>query len=161
MKTRYICTIVAILTLLAACGQAQSATPSTPPKNTPVPDPAHALVSSWSTTVTKEDLLRVAPDFKQEFMCDNAGTFVWKFKPDGTFTIDQTALEGCPKLAQTHIESPWSNEGQLVTFAKGTPDQEVYQWTVGGDLLSFEHQSGNCIPCRATNTANPWKRLKN
>src|SRR6266545_7473123 len=41
MKTRYICTIVALLTLLAACSQALGVTPSTPPTNTPAPDPAH------------------------------------------------------------------------------------------------------------------------
>jgi hypothetical protein len=158
MMMRYICAIVAMLILLAACGQAPTATPSTPPTNTPAPDPAQALVGSWTTTLTKEDLLRVVPDFKPEFLCDSAGTFVWQFNADGTFTIDQTALDGCPTPAQTHIESTWFNAGNLVTFAKGTPDQEEYEWSMEGELLAFKHVSGACIPCRAGNTANPWKR---
>jgi hypothetical protein len=133
-----------------------------PADGTPESTPASAaLTGAWKVMATKEDLLRVAPGFPQDFLCDNAGTFVWNFNADGTFTIDQTALEGCPSPAQTHIESTWSSEGDLVTFAKGTPDEEVYQWSVDGDRLTFEYRSGNCIPCKATNTANPWQRLSN
>jgi hypothetical protein len=153
MKVRLCCTIIVLLALCAACGQAPSAL-----SPTPAADPVQALVGNWTTTVTKEDILRVMPDFKQKFLCDNAGTFVWKFKADGTFTIDQTALSGCPTLAQSHIESTWSNEGNLVTFAKGAPDQEVYEWAVKDDMLTFTYRSGDCVPCQATNTANPWKR---
>jgi hypothetical protein len=159
MKTRSIGIIVALLTLGAACSQAPSATMGTPPPTSRASRPAPALIGSWTTTVTKEDLLRVAPDFKPEFLCDNSGRFVWTFKGDGTFSIDQTVLPECPPAAQTHIESTWSNEGKMVTFAKGTPDQEVYQWTADGELLRLQYQSGNCIPCRATNTANLWQRL--
>lgn len=31
---------------------------------------------------------------------------------------------------------------------------------VEGDSLTFKYQSGNCIPCKATNTANPWQRIE-
>jgi hypothetical protein len=170
MKARHICTIIAMLALFAACGQAQRATPAAPAANTAAPAPpattaapasAQELVGMWTTTVTKEDLLRVVPDFKPEYLCDNAGTFVWRFKADGTFTIDQNALEGCKQPASAHIESSWSSEGNLVTFAKGTADQEVYEWSIASDVLTFKHRSGDCIPCKATNTANPWKRLNN
>ena len=170
MRARDICTIIAMLALFAACGQAQTATPAAPAANTAAPAPpttpvapasAQGLVGTWTTTVTKADLLRVAPDFKPEYLCDNAGAFVWRFKADGTFTIDQTALEGCTQQASPHIESTWFSEGDAVTFAKGTADQEVYAWSIANDLLTFKHRTGNCIPCNATNTANPWKRLKN
>jgi hypothetical protein len=161
MKVRHICTIIAMLALFAACGQAQSATPAAPAANTAAPASTQGLVGTWTTTVTKDDLLRVVPDFKREYLCDNAGAFVWQFKPDGTFTIDQRALEGCPAPASAHSESTWSSQGNLVTFAKGAADQEEYAWSIASDVLIFKHRSGNCIPCKATNTANPWKRLKN
>lgn len=159
MKAKYFCTAIVLLAFFTACGQAPTATTSATLPNTPVPEPAPTLVGSWTTTVTKEDLLRVAPDFKQEFLCNNAGTLVWQFKADGTFSIDQTVLDGCPVPPSTHIESTWANEGNVVTFAKGTPDQEAYEWNIKQDLLTFNYRSGDCIPCKATNTANPWKRL--
>ena len=170
MKARDICTIIAMRALVAACGQAPSAIPAAPAANTVAPAPpattaapasAQGLVGTWTTTVTKDDLLRVIPDFKPEYLCDNAGTFVWHFKADGSFTIDQTALEGCKQQASAHIDSTWSSAGNVVTFAKGTADQEVYAWSIANDLLTFTHRSGDCIPCQATNTANPWKRVKN
>jgi hypothetical protein len=161
MKMRYLCAIVAMVALLSACGQASTATPSTPPANTPAPDPAQALVGAWTTTVTKEDLLRVIPDFKSEYLCDNAGTGVWRFKADGSFTGDQTApLDGCPKPEQTHNEGTWSTQGNLITINKGSSEEMVYEWTLKDDMLRFTYRSGSCIPCRAGDTANPWKRVK-
>jgi hypothetical protein len=161
MKTRYLCPIVAMLALFAACGQVPTATPSTPLTNTPAPDPAQALVGSWTTTLTKEDLLRVVPDFKPEFLCDSAGTGVWRFNADGTFSLDQTApLAGCPRPEQTHNESTWSTQGDLITLGKGSSEEMVYEWTVKDDMLSFTYRSGSCIPCRAGDTANPWMRVK-
>jgi hypothetical protein len=118
------------------------------------------VVGTWTSTVTKEDVLRVMPDFHQEALCDNTGTFVWQFNADGTFTVDQTALSECPVPANTHIEDSWSIEGNQITFAKGTPFEEVYEWTVEGNTLVLKHISGECIPCQATNTANPWTRVE-
>jgi hypothetical protein len=159
MKMRYLCAIVAMVALLFACGQAPTAPPSTPPTNTPAPDPAQALVGSWTTTLTKEDLLRVVPDFKPEFLCDSAGTGVWRFKADGTFSLDQTApLAGCPKPEQTHNEGIWSTQGNLITLGKGSSEEMVYEWTLKDDMLTFTYRSGSCIPCRAGDTATPWKR---
>src|SRR5688572_19578867 len=103
--------------LLAACGATAEPT----------------VVGTWTATVTKEDLLRVMPDFHQEALCDNSGTFVWEFKADGTFTVDQTALPECPVPDNTHIEDSWSVEGNQITFAQGTPFEEVYEWTVEGN----------------------------
>ena len=100
----------------------------------------------------------MVPDFKPEYLCDNAGTFVWQFKADGTFTLDQTALEGCPKPEQTHNEGTWSTQGNLITINKGSSEEMVYDWTVKDDMLTFTYRSGSCIPCRAGDTANPWKR---
>lgn len=147
--------LLLVVASLAACA------PAATPASTPVPpDPKQALVGNWTSTVTKEDLLRVDPDFLVEYLCDNAGTFVWKFKADGTFTIDQTALAGCPTPSNTHIEDTWSVEGNLITFAKGTPDQEVYEIAASGDQLIFKVVSSECSPCIAVNTANPWTRLE-
>jgi hypothetical protein len=161
MKMRYLCAIVAMVALLSACGQASTAPPSTPPANTPAPDPAQALVGSWTTTVTKEDLLRVVPDFKTAFLCDSAGTGVWQFNANGTFSLDQTApLAGCPKPEQTHNEGIWSTQGNLITLGKGSSEGMVYEWTVKDDILTFTYRSGSCIPCRAGDTATPWKRVK-
>jgi hypothetical protein len=161
MKMRYLCAIVAMAALLSACGQAPIAPPSTPPTNTPAPDLATALVGAWTTTLTKEDVLRVVPDFKPEFLCDSAGTGVWKFNADGTFSLDQTApLAGCPKPEQTHNEGTWSTHGNLITLGKGSSEEMVYEWTLKDDMLSFTYRSGGCIPCRAGDTANPWKRVK-
>lgn len=159
LKSRHIFTIFALVMLLTSCNQASTAVPTTPPTNTPPPDPATLVVGSWTTTITKEDLVRIVPDFLQEYLCNNSGTFVRQFNADGTFTTDQTALEGCPKLEQTHYEDTWSNEGNVVTFGKGTPDAMEYEWAVDGDLLTLKHKAGGCIPCRATETANSWKRL--
>ena len=139
---------LSVILLLASCAPAAT------------PDPKQALVGSWTSTVTKEDILRVMPDFHQEALCDNSGTFVWQFKTDGTFTVDQTALPECPVPANTHIEDTWSIDGNLITFANGTPNQEVYEWVVEGNTLVFKHKSGECIPCIATNTANPWTRVE-
>ncbi len=60
---------------------------------------AEDLVGSWASTVTKEDLLRVVPDFQREYLCDNAGRFDWTLDSDGTFEIDQCrASAGAPSL---------------------------------------------------------------
>src|SRR6476469_1204836 len=62
---------------------ADSVTPTAPSSSTatatPLPEVVGTPVGTWTTTVTKEDLLRVAPDFLQEYLCDNAGTFIWQF----------------------------------------------------------------------------------
>ena len=91
-------------------------------------------------------------------MCENAGTFVWKFNADGILTIDQTALSGCPTPANPHIEDTWVMDGNLITFAKGTSNQEIYEIAINGDHLTFKVESSPCPPCMAINTANPWTR---
>ena len=101
------------------------------------------------------------PDFKPEFLCDSAGRRIWQYKADGTFRIDQTApLDGCPKPEQTSIASTWFIQGSLITIGKGSPEEMVYDWAVKDDLLTFTYRSGDCVPCRAGDTANPWKRSK-
>lgn len=150
--TQTIAVLLLSALLLTACTGAAAPAP------TPTPDAILALVGTWTATVTREDLLRVAPDFPAKYLCENAGTFQWKFNADGTFAVDQTALPDCPTPANPHIEDTWSTDGNLVTFAEGTPNEEVYQWDLEGDMLSFKHVSGECMPCRAVNTANPWKR---
>ena len=137
-----------VMIVLAACAPAST------------PDPEQALVGTWTSTVTKEDILRVMPDFHQNALCDNSGTFVWQFNADGTFTVDQTALPECPIPANTHIEDTWSIDGNQITFAKGTSLEEVYEWTVEDKTLVLKHISGECLPCKATNTANPWTRVE-
>ena len=137
-----------VMIVLASCAPAAT------------PDPEQALVGTWTATVTKEDLLRVMPDFHQNALCDNSGTFVWQFNADGTFTVDQTALPECPIPANTHIEDTWSIDGNRITFAKGTPFEEVYEWTVEDNTLVLKHIAGECAPCKATNTANPWTRIE-
>ena len=141
--------IVTLLTL-TACG---SATPT-------AVEPKEAIIGSWTSTVTQEDILRVMPSFDTQYLCENAGTFVWKFNANGTFTIDQTALPDCPASANPHIEDQWSADGNVVTFAPGTPNQETYEITVNGDQLTFKTKSSDCPPCIAVNTANPWKRVE-
>ena len=144
-----------VVASLAACS------PAATPANTPVPpDPKQALIGNWTSTVTKEDLLRVDPEIPTEFLCENAGTFVWKFNADGTFAVDQTALAGCPAPRNPHIEDTWSMEGNLITFASGTPNQEVYEISINGDQLTFKVASSECPPCIAVNTSNPWTRLE-
>ena len=133
--------------LLASCA------PAAPP------DPRQALVGTWRSTVTQEDVLRVAPDFHREALCENTGTFTWNIKDNGTFTVDQTALPECPTPANPHVEDTWSVEGNRLTLAKDQPAQEVYEWVVDGEKLVLKHVSGGCIPCKATNTANPWTRM--
>jgi hypothetical protein len=124
------------------------------------PDPQQALVGTWTSTVTKEDALRVVPDFHQEALCENTGTFTWELKADGEFEVDQTALPGCPSPANPHVEDTWSVDGNRMTIAKDQPAQEVYEWTVEGKKLMLKYVSGECIPCKATNTANPWTRVE-
>jgi len=139
--------------LLASCTAGAAPSPTATPAQT------QGLVGSWTTTLTKEDLLRVMPDFHQNSLCENAGTVVWKFDADGTFTVDQTPLPDCPASDNPHIEATWTSDGSLVTFGKGTPEEEVYEWEVEGDKLTFKHVSGECIPCKAINTANTWTRV--
>lgn len=134
--------------LLASCAPAAA------------PDPKQALVGTWTSTVTKQDVLRVVPDFHQEALCENTGTFVWEFKADETFTVGQTALPECPVPEKPNIEDTWSIDGNQITFAKNTPLQEVYEWTADDNTLLLKHVSGECIPCKAINTANPWTRGK-
>src|SRR6185369_6890350 len=121
--------LIMISLTLTACA---SATPT-------AVDPTQAILGSWTTTVTKEDILRVTPGFEKQYLCDNSGTFVWKFNADGTFTIDQTALPDCPfdASAVPHVEDKWALEGNLLTLAKGTPDQEIYEISIGGSQLTF------------------------
>ena len=171
MQTKYysklfVASILLSLLLLAACTTATTPSPiatlvpTDPPAPTATPDPKQALLGSWTTTVTKEDLVRIRPEFPTEHLCDNAGTFMWSFTANGTFTMDQTALPECPTPPVTHIEDTWSVEGNLFTIAKDTPNQEVYEWSVNGDQLVFVYVSGECPPCEAINTANPWTRVE-
>ena len=152
--------------LFAACAPAATPEPTAtpaptePPAPTATPDLKQALVGSWTSTVSKEDLVRVRPEFPQEFLCDNAGTFVWQFNADGTFVIDQTLLPDCTLVAPAHIEDVWVLDGNLITFAKDTPDQEIYEITIAGDQLIFKLESSECPPCIAINTANPWTRVE-
>ena len=139
------------LTLLTACGTSDG-----DPKASDASEPSSDLVGTWTGSVSKEDLQRVVPDFPREHLCDNAGRFDWTFKADGTFEIDQTPLPDCPKPEVTHVEDTWSVDGNRVRF---TSEQEVYEWNVDGDELTFTHVSGRCVPCKAINTANPWKRV--
>ena len=146
---------------LTACVPAAAPEPAkTPLPPTAAPDLKQALVGSWTSTVTKKDILRVVPDFKLEYMCENAGTFIWRFNADGKFTIDQTPLPECPAPANPHVEDTWSIDGNLFTVAKGTPDQEIYEFAINGDQLTFKTKSSECIPCIAINTANPWTRVE-
>ncbi|HLO17276.1 MAG TPA: lipocalin family protein [Anaerolineales bacterium] len=145
MNTRKIFSILLLLTLLLT---------SCAPKLVPT------IVGTWTSTVTKEDILRVIPGFDQQYLCESTGTFLWKFNADGTFTIDQTQLPDCPAPANPHIEDKWSADGNVITFAAGTPDQETYEITINGDQLIFKTKSSDCVPCIAVNTANPWKRVK-
>ena len=162
--SRFFHPIVAVflmVILLTACAPAATPAPiSTPAPPTAASNPQDALVGTWTSTVTKEDLQRVDPDFPAEYMCENSGTFVWKFNGDGTIAVDQTALEECPTPDHPHIEDTWSLDGNLITFAKGTPNQEVYAIAIAGDQLTFEVESSECPPCMAINTANPWTRLE-
>ena len=130
--------------LLAACGSAVEPT----------------VVGTWTTTVTKEDILRAMPDFHQEALCDNTGTFVWQFNADGTFTVDQTALPDCPVPANTHFEAAWVLDGNQITFAKGTPEEEIYEIAINSNQLTFKVVSSECPPCIAVNTVNPWTRVE-
>jgi len=152
--------------LFAACAPAATPEPTAkpaptdPPPPTATPYPKQALIGSWTTTVSKEDLVRVRPEFPQEFLCDNAGTFVWKFNADGTFTIDQTLLPDCTLVGSAHIEDTWVLDGNLFTIAKGTPDEEVYEISIDGNQLTFKVVSSECPPCIAINTANLWTRVE-
>src|SRR5687767_15048231 len=81
--------------VLIGCTSGSVPTPTATLVPTSTPVPAQGLIGDWSSTVTKEDLLRVMPDFHRNSLCENSGAFIWRFKPDGTFTVDQTALTGC------------------------------------------------------------------
>lgn len=165
MKNRNFCLLMVGLIMLSltltAC--APSTPPAAPPATPTAMEPKQTILGSWTTTVTKDDILRVMPGFETQYLCDNSGTFVWKFNADGTFTIDQTALSDCPLDASAvpHVEDKWTMEGNLLTLAKGTPDQEIYEISIGGSQLTFvKAKSSDCIPCIAVNTANPWKRVE-
>ncbi|BCW51061.1 hypothetical protein [Arthrobacter sp. StoSoilB13] len=147
ISTAGITVAILVTILLSSCAPAAT------------PDQKHALVGTWASTVTKEDALRVVPDFKQEFLCDNTGTFSWEFKEDGKFAIDQKPLPDCPAPANAHVEDTWSTDGNRMTIAKGQPAQEIYEWAVEGKMLVLKHVSGDCVPCKAVNTANPWTRV--
>jgi hypothetical protein len=157
---RWIVAIVVML-LLVACQPIQPPTPAPVTTTTATQTLASGPIGTWTATITSEDILRVVPDFPPQFLCENTGTFTWQFSEDGTFSIDQRALETCPTPNQPHMEDTWSQEGNLITFAKGTPNQEVYEWSRKGDLLTFVYVSGECVPCKAVNTATPWKQTEN
>ena len=145
---RFLRQIILVLSLsmilLASCGS-----PAEP-----------GIVGTWTSTVTKEDVLRVMPDFHQEALCDNSGIFVMTFNADGTFTVDQTPLSECQGQTSWHLESKWSATGNLINMDKDTPDEGVYEFDINGDRLTLKAQSSNCPPCIAVNTANPWTRVE-
>ena len=127
------------------------------------PDPKQALIGTWTSTVTKEDILRILPDFEKKSLCDVTGTIVWKFNTNGRYIIDQTPLSDCPAIAfeNSHQESTWSVDGNEITLSQGDPDhQEIYEFTVNTDHLIFiKAKSSKCIRCIAVFTANPWVRV--
>lgn len=151
---RYISSLVAIsllIILLTGCAPQTKATPEV----------KQSLTGKWTSTVTKEDILRVEPGFDQQYMCDNTGTFFWTFKEDGSFIVQQTASAAdCPASSNTQFEDKWSVEENLLTLAPGTPNQEIYEFSITNDQLTLKAKSSSCIPCIAINTANPWMRAK-
>jgi hypothetical protein len=166
MYTSYFSKLIATTTLalvifLVSCAPAATPQPiNTPEPPTSTPDLKQALVGSWTSIVTKEDILQAMPDFHQEALCDNTGTFNWQFNADGTFMVDQTALPECPVPADTHFEDIWVLDGNQITFAKGTPEEEIYEIAIDGGQLTFKVVSSECPPCIAVNTANPWTRVE-
>jgi len=151
---KFVSTLVCI-TIMTACTSKET---PIPPTNTP--EPIKTLDGTWTSTITKEDILRVDPNFLQEYLCDNAGTMVWKFNDDGTWSMDQTVLADCPPAAVTHVEDKWSIDGNKLTLAPGTPDQELYEFSIANDQLTLKVISSNCPTCIVINTANPWTRVK-
>jgi hypothetical protein len=119
-----------------------------------------ALVGTWTSTITKEDLLRVELALPQEYLCGNAGTFVWNFSADGSWTIDQTSLPGCNDSSIKHVEDTWFLSGNLITFEKGELDQQTYEITIYNDQLTFVVKTSECLPCIAVFTAKPWTRVE-
>ena len=166
MYTNYYSRLIAAITLLSmiflvSCTPATTPQPTnTPEPPTATPDPKQALIGSWTSTVTKEDLVRVRPEFPEEFLCDNSGTFVWQFNADGTFVIDQTLLPDCTLVGSAHIEDAWVLDGNQITFAKGTPEEEIYEINIANNQLTFKVVDSECPPCIAINTANPWTRVE-
>ena len=160
--SRLIAAITLLLMIfLVSCTPAATPQPTnTPEPPTATPNPKQALIGSWTSTVTKDDLVRVRPEFPEEFLCDNSGTFVWQFNADGTFVIDQTLLPDCTLVGSAHIEDTWVLDGNQITFAKGTPDEEIYEINMASNQLIFKVVASECPPCIAINTANPWIRVE-
>ena len=105
-------------------------------------------------------LVLVRPEFQEELLFDYSGTFVWQFYADGTFVIDQTLLPDCTLVGSAHIEDAWVLDGNQITFAKGTPEEEIYEINIANNQLTFKVVDSECPPCIAINTANPWTRVE-
>ena len=134
--------------------------PTQPPGFPAIQNSTPALVGTWTSTVAIKDLLRVIPDLPEQFLCGNAGIFVWSFQPDGRWTIDQTLPADCASIGPSHVEATWFMDGNRVAFEKGALYEQVYEVAMEGDQLNFKVVSSNCPPCIAVFTANPWTRVE-
>ena len=136
------------------------ALPTQPPILAAIQEPIPALVGTWTSAVTTEDLLRVIPDLPEQYLCGNAGIFVWSFQPDGMWAMDQTLLSDCASISPPHIQATWFMDGNLVAFEKGTLYEQIYEVSMEGNQLTFQVVSSSCPPCIAIFTANPWTRVE-
>jgi hypothetical protein len=163
MFTNRLFCLLIVIALLAVTGCASvttSLTTTAESTQQPATTSSLALVGTWTSTITKEDLLRVELPLPQEYLCGNAGTFVWNFSADGTWAMDQTSLPGCNDSSIKHVEDTWFLSGDLITFEKGALDQQIYEITIDNDQLTFDVKSSECLPCIAVFTANPWTRVE-
>ena len=136
---------IAIAAIVAACA---GAAPSSVPRTTPVPSvPAgseasipSAIVGSWTTTITADDL-RAAGMTGEGELAENTGTFTMTLGGDGTWSTSQEAdiPVKWPVFRGTLVATGPASFRQTTTFpADFAGDVVDFAWSIEDDALRIK-----------------------
>ena len=147
-------TLLAITTVLGACGAPVGSGSGAPPSaagpaaGSPGPGSAEAgipadfpLLGSWTVEVTKADL-EAAGISDPRARNENSGRFTWTFNPDGTWTTVQESLDGSPVNSPV-FRGTYSVDGSTLTSTTTFPDEFRdaglhYTWALNGDEVRLD-----------------------
>ena len=147
--------------IVGACGGPAPATPPTDP--TPRESGPHALVGSWTTTITKSDL-EAAGLTEPGLLNENSGRFTWTFLPDGTWTSVQESLDGSPIVSPVYRGTYTASAATFVAtteFPEQYRDSGLpYTWLLDGDELRlFVLDPPDAVMPVIVET-HPWTRVR-
>jgi hypothetical protein len=128
----------------------------------PAPSGAEALVGSWQTTITKDDL-RGGGITEAGLLNENSGIFTWTFRADGVWTNAQMSQDGSAIDAPVFRGTYWI-EGDTLVAVTEFPSQYRdaglhYHWHVTGQQLVVDLLDPPDPTAALIAELHPWVRV--